>query len=371
MFDRFFNPKGKVLVKGPSVRWASKIYMDFDGVRISFKAPRHGGVDSIYKQEHFIEKISISDLAQPNSMTESGWPRCQYLGVRYWGFKGPYLSGELAMLTFGIKITRQKPDSEYYSLFDPDVFVRAIKEDLTSNYSHHVRLGHQESIAPVHWKRYSKALPAVSLDVMSNPKSILKTSNIESSRLYIAITDDCYVCFFGDYQFNAEVDPSNMKLSCDFVFDSIDIEFSGQKYTHDHLKLYKKSAESLPENVPSLKWVTPEQEAFFRAYELFDKASNLSELLEFNGPEHKEFSRFQRRFPLMPETSNWDGKNFNYALPKDCPSEIPDYLLKAMKEHGVNSDQDYKDFLIDQRYRMATGKELRRPLSAAYHLSGG
>ena len=64
-------------------------------------------------------------------------------------------------------------------------------------------------------------------------------------------------------------------------------------------------------------------------------------------------------------------KIFNYALPKDCPSEIPDYLLKAMKEHGVNSDQDYKDFLIDQSYRMATGKELRRPLSAAYHLSGG
>ncbi len=359
-------------VRGPNQNSAQLITLDIDGIQIRFLAPKHGGVDAIYKQEPFLEKINLNEMQTPNPNTENGWPRYVTAGGRDWGFKGPYLWGKLGQIGFSLVVTKLKPETEQFSLFSEGAFERILKEDMTKGYANQISMGHPEIVAPMNWKRHLQPLPAVSFDVMFYPKSILNKPSLHVSEYNLVLSDDTYLCFCMAYSVAGDnhysVDTTNMKALVDAIFNSIKINVSSARYDSKQQASFKRSAENMSAQCPPIKWVTSEQEAYAKACILLDKASSLSELFEYGSPEWNALNQYMESITIRNQCNGWDDETFNYYLPPSCPIELPPYLLTAMEKHGIHTEQDYKDYLIDQRYRRANNKPLLRPLSAARHL---
>lgn len=372
MFSRFFQPKGVVSVKGPNFNSAQLITFDIDGIQIRFLAPKHGGVDAIYKQEPFLERANLNEVNTSSPNTENGWPHYLRVGVRDWGFKGPYFLGTLGQIGFSVVVTKLKPETEHFSLLSEGVFERVLKERLTQKYANDIEMGHPQMIAPMNWKRHLQPLPAVSFDAMYNPRSVISAQQLKTSEYVVALSDNAYLSFFMGYSVSGDnhysVDMAGMKALVEAVFNSIQINLSPARYDSAQQAAFKQAAGNMPAQCPPLKWITPEQEVYANACQLFDKASSLRDLLEYGSPEWDELDKYMESIAIESQFDGRGDETFNYYLPPDCPTELPAFLLKAMEKHGIHTDQDYVDYLIDQRYRMKNNKPLLRPLTAARHL---
>jgi hypothetical protein len=157
------EPKGQVIPKGPSFRWACTIRTEIDGTQIQFKAPYHWPLQSndeaIIPERHYNadNKLRFRDYYDKED-AERGlvdhWRKARFF-YRAWAFCGPWFTGPQAELSMSLTIIKVINYPEGTSLFHPRALELVIGDYLTNMHSHHLdetRGYIQEFKAPVDWR---------------------------------------------------------------------------------------------------------------------------------------------------------------------------------------------------------------------------
>lgn len=139
--------------KGPDMRFARSVSCLLVGNHLTMKLPRHA--PEVFGQESLAPKLdSVLDFASRppsiDSMPDQSWLFSSSI-MRGWRFNGPWFSGVLGCVYFGLNVIQRTLPAEGVSFFHPNSFEFGVADFLNSLYGHKTFDGEVVWRAPVNW----------------------------------------------------------------------------------------------------------------------------------------------------------------------------------------------------------------------------
>jgi hypothetical protein len=264
------SSKTLIVPKGPSFKKAKTYEIDFEGTKLTFKAPKDSQKISKYEFSFPAKKLPYGlrfghygDVPYHPKELQEKWEHapCYKSG---WAFNGPWFTGTVSDLKLSMTAYRIKNYPETVSLFHPRAFEKIISDYLTIFYSeifsHNTNI--QMYSAPLDWKTFDVGdVYGAHFKLTYTLTNILSGSDLHF--VFIPIDHRTLACFkFDTARLGLIPETSHNKISSleplyelmNNIIDSIKVELSPEAKLQKELAQEGLEDPSLVKDFPPIKW---------------------------------------------------------------------------------------------------------------------
>lgn len=266
--------KSVVTPKGPSLRWARRIRINFSGSELSFRAPSHRPryriIDPVFPERRYnIDNLPLRvDFVEEDAARGKKNPfRRRNIFYHAWAFCGPLFTGILSELDLTITLFRPVGYPHRFSLFHPRALEMVIGDYLDYRFADRIdptRNNKPEFAAPINWRPLHH-LPVNTAYLEVVP--VLRSAGTNSTEhlIFFPLADDLMVLFrfepnrFGFGSFSKEemdkrVNIKPMHNLMNDIINSIQLKLSPEAQAQQDKALEELTDTTLIKSFPPIKW---------------------------------------------------------------------------------------------------------------------